>query len=133
MTVFVVDDNPSDVFLLEHALNAFGNPVQVDSFSSGRTALAHLREQSVPDLLILDFALPGENGLQILAKLRTDPNLRPMPAVLLSGGIPAGQQQEIDDQGALCLTKPFSLQGWMDLGSEIRELLVSPRTATAAA
>ena len=91
--VLLVDDNMADAFLASEALTANPESCHVSSVSDGEEALAFLRHEGryagtvCPDLVILDLNLPKKSGEVVLAELRSDPNLRKIPVVmLLSGG-----------------------------------------------
>ena len=72
LTLMIVDDDPSIVRLLRHALeNRFADQIDVHVETSAPTALAWLDEHCC-DLLISDIEMPGIDGLDILrhAKFR---------------------------------------------------------------
>jgi two-component system response regulator MprA len=65
--VLVVDDDPPISRMLERTLAAEGYGVEVAT--DGGAALAAV-ERSVPDLLVLDVAMPGIDGLAVCRRLR---------------------------------------------------------------
>ena len=67
-TVLVVDDEPSIRSLLRTTLEVEG--FYVDTVEDGETALSRLRTGSSPQLMILDVALPGLDGLGTLEQVR---------------------------------------------------------------
>ena len=67
-TVLVVDDDAPIVRMLERTLSAEG--YEVECVSDGGAALAAV-EQAVPDLVILDVAMPGLDGLVVCRRLRS--------------------------------------------------------------
>ena len=72
-TVLIIDDEASIRESLQTLLELEG--FHVDTAASGEEGLAHISEQPV-DLVLLDFALPDRNGLEILKDIRDrDPNL----------------------------------------------------------
>ena len=81
-TILQVEDDPNDVFLLQHAMKKMGvaNPIQVAT--DGRQAIAYLqgagkfadREQfPLPSLVLLDLKLPHVMGLEVLKWIRMQP------------------------------------------------------------
>ncbi len=46
--------------------------------------LGRLRQQPMPDVIVLDVMLPDLNGFDLLAKLKTHPQLRAIPVVMLT-------------------------------------------------
>lgn len=130
--ILVVDDNPSDVLLLRHAIARVDIPVEIQSVSDGNEVLPVLHAGPLPGLLVLDFALPGWTALDILQAVQANPKLKPLPALVLSGLLGPEQRRAVSGLGALYLEKPFSLQGWTHVANQIRSLLDPRISATAA-
>ena len=106
-SILIVDDEPEIVRLLTMTLEPGG--FRLLTAGDGDTALAIARTQ-VPDLLLLDWNIPGRNGLEVCRALRTDadPRLREVPVVLLTAetnadATAAGFAAGITDY----VTKPF--------------------------
>ncbi|HET7876520.1 MAG TPA: response regulator [Methylomirabilota bacterium] len=83
MTVLVVDDDPDIVRLLTMTLRSEG--FRLLTASDGDAALALARAER-PDLLLLDWNMPGRDGLEVCRALRAedDPGLSQVPVVLLT-------------------------------------------------
>jgi CheY-like chemotaxis protein len=62
-------------------------------FDNGADALAGLRT-SLPDLVLLDISLPGMDGNEILARIRNDERLRPLPVIALTAHAMAGDREK---------------------------------------
>jgi len=86
----MAEDNPDDVELTREALSDSKLSVVLHNVSDGVEALAFLRKQGkyadvpTPDLLLLDLNMPRKDGRQVLEELRSDPQLRPLPVVVLT-------------------------------------------------
>ena len=80
--VLVVDDDPRSRNLLEIVLTIEG--FGVVSADSGAQALV-LIEQQPPDAVLLDFLMPGMDGPELCARIRSLPLQRRLPLVVLSG------------------------------------------------
>jgi CheY-like chemotaxis protein len=79
--VLIVDDEREIAELIAGQLTPLG--VKADIASSGSEALSMLRASSY-DALTLDVLMPGMSGLEVLAEIRTDPDLRGVPIVFVS-------------------------------------------------
>jgi len=80
--ILVVDDEPDAVEFVKAVLEEEGYRVQgAGSFEGG---LAAARAQ-VPDLIILDVQMPGVDGFSGFAQMKTDPRLKSVPVVMLTG------------------------------------------------
>lgn len=115
--LFLVEDNYDDESLSLRAIAESGIPCDVEVFRHGGEALARLiaRGVSKPKLIILDFHLPGLNGLEILRALRKDETTRRIPVVILSDLGSSGDMSHCIEEGAVsCVQKPGDPQVYKD-------------------
>ncbi len=88
--ILLVEDNPTDAFMIREAFQAGTARPNLHEVSDGREALAFLRRQGghqgapKPDLILLDLSLPGVNGHDVLAEIKSDPRLRRIPVIMMS-------------------------------------------------
>jgi len=104
--ILVVEDEPSIRELVAINLRHAGFRVDgVDSAEQARDAIA----QTLPDLLVLDWMLPGESGIDFARTLRADARTREVPIVLLTARAYEGDKLLGFERGADdYVTKPFS-------------------------
>jgi two-component system sensor histidine kinase/response regulator len=102
--VLIVDDNETNRKLLRHLTRSWGMaPVDVNDASSALELLA--KQSETFDVALIDFQMPGMNGLELAQKLRGSSALN-VPVILLTSA--GWQKNEAKDQGiAACLTKPI--------------------------
>jgi two-component system, OmpR family, phosphate regulon response regulator PhoB len=127
--VLIVEDEQPLVTLLTYNLQSEGYEVLVESH--GEAAELHLME-SQPDLLILDWMLPGISGIELCRRLRQRAQTRALPIIMLTA---RGEENErirglatgADDY----VVKPFSV---MELMARVKALLrrANPMIATDA-
>ena len=79
--ILIVDDEPFNVDLLEQQLEEQG--YQTCAASNGEEAFERL-EADQPDLVLLDWMMPGMDGLQVLEKMRSTPQWRTIPVIMLT-------------------------------------------------
>jgi CheY-like chemotaxis protein len=82
--ILLVEDNPGDAQLVRMAFAEALASARVSVVTDGEAALARLREEGPPDLLLLDLNLPGLTGHEVLESIRADTALRRLPVVVLS-------------------------------------------------
>ncbi len=114
-TVLVVDDDPDIRRVLVASLEALGYRVlEAMDGSSGLAAI----EEVVPDLIVLDFAMPGMNGAEVARVLR---ERRPdLPIVFASGYADTAAIEAAAGKDATVLRKPFRVD---DLQAVLSEAL----------
>lgn len=121
--IYIVEDDSSIRELEKYALLNSG--FTVEGFDNSKELYSALGT-SLPVLIILDIMLPGEDGLNILKKIRQTPNYKYIPVIMVTA-----KTSEIDavkglDMGADdYITKPF---GVMELISRIKAVLRRTQT-----
>jgi signal transduction histidine kinase/CheY-like chemotaxis protein len=86
-SVLLVDDEPEVLRLLVRMLTSSGRGYKLLRATTGRQALDFLREQR-PDVMLLDMAMPGMDGLQVLEEKNCDANLTEIPVIIVSAKDP---------------------------------------------
>lgn len=117
-TILIVDDEPKNRSLLEVLLKPEG--YLTVTANSGEEALAIVAEKP-PDLILLDVMMPGLDGHDVAAKLKSNPATRNLPIIMLSalgdrGSKLAGLNAGAED----FLTKPIDR---VELWVRVRNLL----------
>ena len=88
--ILLVEDNPGDVRLTQEALKSSKLQVELSVARDGVEVLSHLRNEGKfadapkPDLILLDLNLPRKSGLEVLAEIKNDDNLKNIPVVILT-------------------------------------------------
>ena len=88
--ILLVEDDPGDVLMTREAFEDYKIANQLSVVSNGEDAIAFLRRQGrfadapTPDLVLLDLNLPRRNGREVLADIKSDPELRRIPVVILT-------------------------------------------------
>ena len=126
--VLLVEDNPGDVRLTQEAFKEgrINNTLYV--VTTGDAALDFLYQRGEhtsvprPDIVLLDLNLPTVDGMEILEEIKNDPDLKPIPVVILTS---SGAQEDIVKSYKLhtnaYLTKPVSPSKFISLVHSFEE------------
>lgn len=94
--ILIVDDHPTNLKLASEVLQAAGYEVQ--RAADAEQALVAL-QQALPDLILMDIALPGMNGLELTRQLKEDEATRRIRIVALTAFAMKGDDQKARDAG----------------------------------
>ncbi len=112
-TILVVEDMSSQQLLISKLLTNSG--FEVVSLSDAETAWTWLKNNTSPNLILLDIIMPGQNGLDLCRVIRKEERFKHIPIVFCSS-----KSQESDKFWALrqggdaYITKPFSPKELVD-------------------
>lgn len=116
--IYCVEDDASIRELVVYTLQATG--YQAQGFADGTAFDAALAVQ-LPDLVLLDIMLPGEDGLQILKRLRSQSATAELPIIMMTAkGTEYDKVIGLDSGADDYIAKPF---GMMELVSRVKALL----------
>lgn len=94
--ILVVDDNPTNLKLASELLEAEG--YEVDRASDASQAHQAIQLQA-PDLILMDVALPGVDGLTLTRQLKAHPATRHIPVLALTAFAMKGDEQRVLNAG----------------------------------
>lgn len=116
--IYLLEDDESIRKLVIYALQSQGyEAVGFETPDQFRTAM----DQRIPELLILDIMLPGEDGISILKRLRAGPETSGLPVIMLTAKNTEYDRVEGLDAGADdFISKPF---GIMEMVARVRAVL----------
>ena len=127
VTVLIADDEPNQLELLTFNLKQAG--FQVLEASNGREALEQI-ENHRPDLIILDWMMPHMSGIELCRVLRSRPDTKMLPIIILSArGEESDRTLGLDTGADDYISKPFSPR---ELVSRVKALLRRSRPAVMA-
>lgn len=93
--VAVAEDDPDDRLLLKDAFEQCGQNVQLEFFGNGSSLLDFLcrhencaRFGRQPDLILMDFHLPGTSIPELIRTIKSDSGLKRIPLIILTGYSP---------------------------------------------
>jgi len=128
--ILVIEDNDSDVFLLDRALKKQDFPFELVHLLNGDEALAFVRRQgayadaAVPNLILLDLNLSKYTGEDILHEIRNATYLAGVPVCVWSSSRSRRDESLLKDLGvSQFIPKPSGLDQFMAIGKTIKDLL----------
>ncbi len=119
--VLICDDDPDIATLIAYLLQSHG--YQCERVHSGADALLRLKEERF-DLLTLDLAMPGMNGLEVARRIEADPDLSDLPIVFVSAHSKTPEAQSLHVAG--WVTKPIEETLFQDAIRRALRLRSSP-------
>lgn len=120
--ILLVEDNPGDVRLTREAFREGRINNDLHVVSDGEAALDYLHQRGeyesaqTPDLILLDLNIPRLDGLELLERIRDDPELSHLPVVVLTS---SEAEEDVIKSYELhsnaYLTKPVNHREFVDL------------------
>ena len=106
--VLVIDDSPVDRLMLSSILQKEG--YHATTASNGLDGIQQARE-ILPDIILLDVLMPGENGFETCSRLKMDPTTSPIPVIFLSSeNDKKSRISGLNGGGVDYITKPFETE-----------------------
>jgi two-component system, chemotaxis family, response regulator Rcp1 len=128
--ILVIEDNGSDVFLLDRALKKQDFQFELVHLLNGGEGLAFIRRQgiyadaAIPNLILIDLNLSKYTGEDILREIQTAGHLACVPVCVWSSSRSRRDEALLKDLGvSRFISKPSGLDQFMDIGKIIKDLL----------
>jgi len=132
ITILLIEDNPGDVRLIQEAFKAAKVANEINSVVNGLDAMSFLRKEGdfssahTPDLIILDLNLPGKDGREVLAEIKSDPALKKIPIVVLSSSSAMEDIVTSYELSANCyITKPIDVNEFFNVINKINDFWIT--------
>lgn len=105
--ILIIEDDEETRLYLEEMLSP---SYKIMTARDGETGLQRALAE-IPDLVLSDIMMPGTNGLQILKKIKNNPNTTHIPVILLTSNTEMSERIESLESGAdAYIVKPFILE-----------------------
>ena len=128
--IWIAEDNPADVYLIEEALRRHQFPYVLKTADNGEDMLKMIAEldrdpgESCPDLFLIDLNLPRRSGDEVLARLRHSSRCAQVPAIVITSSDSPQDRARARDLGAsFYFRKPADLERFMGIGDIVRKFL----------
>jgi CheY-like chemotaxis protein len=136
-TILQVEDDPNDIFFLQHAMDSAGvaNPIHVASdgqqaidYLKGAGKFADRNQFPLPCLILLDLKLPYVMGLDVLKWIRQQPDMNIIVVMLTASGQDADIATAYRLGANAFLTKPSEAGKLTDMVKAIRDFWLTHNT-----
>ncbi len=128
--ILVIEDNSSDVFLLDRALKKQDLEFELVHLLSGSEGLAFIRRQGayadavIPNLILVDLNLSKYTGEDILREIRGAKHLDGVPVCVWSSSRSRRDEALLKELGvSQFISKPSGVNQFMEIGKVIKDLL----------
>lgn len=112
-TVLLVDDEDSNIYALQHYLEAMELNVLVAK--NGAQALTVLQQGAKVDIILLDMMMPVMDGYETLQALKDDGSLKDIPVIAVTARAMKGDKEKCLEAGAWdYISKPLNMQLLLD-------------------
>lgn len=130
--ILLVEDNPGDIVLTQEALREGKIRNRLSIAKDGVEAMAFLRREGEfadaprPDLILLDLNMPRKNGSEVLMEVKSDPDLKTIPVVILTTSDAEQDVLKAYQFNANCyITKPVEFDRFVKVVQTIDEFWLS--------
>jgi two-component system, chemotaxis family, response regulator Rcp1 len=117
-SILLVEDNPGDVRLVREALYEHGDASTLHVVRDGVEALEYLEShrRDHPSFILLDLNLPRKNGHEVLAEIKSNPDLKRIPVIVLSSSSSDDDIVKAYNACANCyIAKPLDLEEFLEI------------------
>ena len=119
--ILYVDDNPGDRRLFQEALSGRSG-VALQLASSGEQLLEIMESPELPNLILMDWNLPGITGFDLLGRLKSDSTSQAIPIVVFTTSLSPESVIDIYNARANCIVeKPIGFDAFLELVRNIEE------------
>ena len=121
-SILLVDDDDDDCFLFQDALSEVDDTAELKTTNSCRQLMSMLGAQNadLPDLIVMDFNMPKQNGAECLSCLKVERKLKHIPVVILSTSNDRASIDMVYDRGAASyIVKPNTFEALKDIVTQL--------------
>lgn len=129
--ILLVEDNPLDVELtldafreaqLSETVHVARNGQEALNYLFGREPFSDRQSNPLPTLILLDLKMPGIDGHEVLRQIKTSPDLKRLPVIILTSSREDADLVRSYDSGANSyLMKPVSANGFLQVVQQIEQ------------
>lgn len=111
--IMVVDDDQDQISTLKYVLENFDNKYEVIGVNDGTQCFQLLKDENIPDLILLDIMMPEMNGWEVYNKLKENSSWKNIPVIFLTARTDRIAKNAGKFLGDDFIEKPFSKEDLM--------------------
>lgn len=126
----IVEDNPTDVFLIREALRAHRIDVDLRVFQDGAEAISLIQfldsdqSQTCPHLMLIDLNLPKADGFEVLKQMRDSKRCAEIPVIVMTSSAAQPDRERSKSLGVdAYFRKQVGYDASLEIGRLIKKLL----------
>lgn len=119
--IWLIDDDDSTLDIVTKAFEKEHLSCQLKAFNDTHALLTEMQQATAPPtMLLVDYGMPGTNGLQLIERLKNDPFTRELKTVLFSRNLTATILQNAENLDVYQVeSKPSGFNEWRELVKEL--------------
>lgn len=118
--ILFADDDSDETYLFNEALEHSGLDVVLSYANDGNSLLSFLKNNPIPDVVIIDINMPYKDGLEALVEIRSSPDFQTLPLIIYSTSRNANIIEASYQKGAnLFVVKPNNFDGMVQVVKKI--------------
>ncbi len=128
--MLLVEDNPTDVYVIKHVVDSCGLDVDLHVIRDGQEALLYLEElensekPAYPALVLLDLNIPKVAGIEVLRRLRSGSPYNRTPVIVVTSSTAAVDRDAVERLKAEAyFQKPKTLTAYTELADLVKQFL----------
>ncbi len=138
--ILLVEDDPGDTRLIRRIFEQGRLMLNLACVEDGEEALAYLRREGRfaharrPDLILLDLNLPRKNGREVLSEIKSDPELKNIPVLVMTTSTAEQDISRAYSLNANCyIAKPLELEDFIAVVQSIEDFWLTKASLPAKA
>ena len=125
-SILVVDDDEDDRIIIDEAFKEIGYESEIKKFIGGKALLHYLSQidqDLYPSLIVLDNTLPEMDAMDVVLKLKNNPQSKSIPVVVYTSSISPAKKQELLDAGVfICIEKGSVMKEIVAVAKRLKRL-----------
>jgi two-component system, chemotaxis family, response regulator Rcp1 len=128
--IWMAEDNPADVYLVEEALRRHQFPYRLTTADNGEEMIRMIAQveenpgEGCPDIFLIDLNLPRRSGDEVLAQIRRSSRCATIPAIVITSSDSPQDRARVRELGvSFYFRKPADLEKFMAIGGIVRKFL----------